>query len=63
MLTGKCASQDAAVEGEWDMETPAKFVHHFSGITGLTGTENAESKGLGKNGAGLQQRGDGGWCD
>lgn len=42
------------------METPAKFVHHFSGITGLTGTENAESKGLGKNGAGLQQRGDGG---
>lgn len=61
MLTGKSASQDAAVEGEWDMETSAKYVHHLSGVTGLTGTEDAESKGLGKNGAGLQQRGNGGW--
>lgn len=60
MLTGKSASQDAVVEGEWDMETSANYVHHFSGITGLTGTEDAESKGLGKNGTGLQQRENGG---
>lgn len=60
MLTGKSASQDAAVEGELDMETSAKYVHHLSRITGLTATEDAESKGLGKNGAGLQQRGNGG---
>lgn len=58
MLTGKSASQDAVVGGEWGMETSAKYVHHLSGITGLTGTEDAESKGLGKNGAGFQERGD-----
>lgn len=53
MLTGKSTSQDAVIEGEWDMETSAKYMQHLSGITGLTGTEDAESKGVGKNGAGL----------
>lgn len=37
------------------METPGKYVHHLSGTTGLTGTKDAESKGLGRNGTGLQE--------
>lgn len=37
------------------MEAPAKYVHHLSGTMGLTGTKDAESKGLGKNVTILQE--------
>lgn len=38
------------------METSEKHVHHLSGTTALTGTKDAESRGLGKKGTGLQEK-------